>query len=59
VLATGADILVTECSGCQMQLAEAMARAGSRMEVISTPEALARFDPACRAAALSRGASED
>ncbi|MBW1810780.1 MAG: (Fe-S)-binding protein [Deltaproteobacteria bacterium] len=40
ILASGAEVLVTECSGCILQLSEVLRRAGSSIEVISTPEAL-------------------
>jgi glycolate dehydrogenase iron-sulfur subunit len=40
ILASGAEILVTECSGCILQLSEALGRVGSSIEVISTAEAL-------------------
>jgi glycolate oxidase iron-sulfur subunit len=43
VLASGADLLVTECSGCLIQLAEAVGRRRPGFEVITTPEALFRF----------------
>jgi glycolate oxidase iron-sulfur subunit len=43
VLASGADLLVTECSGCLIQLAEAVGRQRPGFEVITTPEALFRF----------------
>lgn len=43
ILASGADLLVTECSGCLLQLAEVMGRQRPGFEVITTPEALFRF----------------
>lgn len=43
VLSSGADLLVTECSGCLLQLAEAVGRQSPGFEVITTPEALFRF----------------
>jgi len=43
VLSSGADLLVTECSGCLIQLAEAVGRQRPGFEVITTPEALFRF----------------
>jgi glycolate oxidase iron-sulfur subunit len=43
VLSSGADLLVTECSGCLMQLAEVLGRQRPGFEVITTPEALFRF----------------
>jgi len=43
VLATRADLLVTECSGCLLQLAEVLGRQRPGFEVITTPEALLRF----------------
>ena len=43
ILASGADILVTECSGCLIQLAEAIGRQRPGFNVITTPEALFRF----------------
>jgi glycolate oxidase iron-sulfur subunit len=43
VLDSGADLLVTECSGCLIQLAEALGRKRPGFEVITTPEALDRF----------------
>jgi glycolate oxidase iron-sulfur subunit len=46
VLATGADLLVTECSGCTLQLAEALSRIQPGFEVISTAEALERYGEA-------------
>jgi len=46
VLRSGADILVTECSGCLLQLKEAMGRVKPGSEVILTSEALLRFGEA-------------
>jgi glycolate oxidase iron-sulfur subunit len=43
ILSSGADLLVTECSGCLLQLAEVMGRQRPGFEVITTPEALFRF----------------
>ncbi|NMB77051.1 MAG: (Fe-S)-binding protein [Myxococcales bacterium] len=43
VLATGADLLVTECSGCWLQLNEAMQETRPGFEVITTAEAAARL----------------
>jgi glycolate oxidase iron-sulfur subunit len=43
ILASGADMLVTECSGCLLQLAEALGRQRPGFDVITTPEALFRF----------------
>ncbi len=43
VLASAADMLVTECSGCLIQLAEAMGRQRPGFKVITTPEALFLF----------------
>ena len=43
VLSSGANLLVTECSGCLLQLAEVMGRQRPGFEVITTPEALFRF----------------
>ena len=43
ILASGADILVTECSGCLIQLAEATGRQRPGFNVITTPEALFLF----------------
>ena len=46
VLRSGADILVTECSGCLLQLSEALGRVKPGSEVILTSEALLRFGEA-------------
>ncbi|HUU00550.1 MAG TPA: (Fe-S)-binding protein [Myxococcota bacterium] len=46
VLRSGADILVTECSGCLLQLTEALGRVKPGSEVILTSEALLRFGEA-------------
>jgi len=43
VLASRADLLVTECSGCLLQLAEVLGRQRPGFEVITTPEAILRF----------------
>jgi glycolate oxidase iron-sulfur subunit len=43
VLNSGADVLVTECSGCLLQLAEALNSQKPGIEVILTSEALLRF----------------
>jgi glycolate oxidase iron-sulfur subunit len=43
VLSCGAEMLVTECSGCLIQLAEAVGRKRPGFEVLTTPEALFRF----------------
>jgi glycolate oxidase iron-sulfur subunit len=43
-LATGARAVVTECSGCVLQLAEAVGRLDPEVEVMTTAEAALRFD---------------
>jgi len=43
VLESGADILVTECSGCLLQLSESLGRKRPGFEVITTAEALDRY----------------
>ena len=43
VVASEAQVVVTECSGCVLQLAETVAREGSSMEVMTTAEAALRF----------------
>ncbi|HOX42198.1 MAG TPA: (Fe-S)-binding protein [Myxococcota bacterium] len=43
LIETGARYVVTECSGCWLQLQDLLARAGSEMEVLTTAEALRRW----------------
>jgi glycolate oxidase iron-sulfur subunit len=43
ILASGAELLVTECSGCLLQLSETLGKVSPDFEVITTPEALYRF----------------
>ncbi len=40
---TKAQVVATECSGCLIQLQEALARAGSSQEVLTTAEAALRY----------------
>jgi glycolate oxidase iron-sulfur subunit len=43
--ATGARIIVTECSGCILQLLDMLKKQGLEGEVLSTAEAVLRFGP--------------
>ncbi|MBW2700709.1 MAG: (Fe-S)-binding protein [Deltaproteobacteria bacterium] len=43
IMDTGAQVVATECSGCLIQLQEALARAGSTQEVLTTAEAALRY----------------
>jgi glycolate oxidase iron-sulfur subunit len=47
--ATGARYVVTECSGCVLQLQDILSREGERLEVLTTPEAMRLLGgaPAC------------
>ena len=55
VIESGAEILVTECSGCVLQLSEAMARKRKGFEVITTAEAVDRYLLADRAPGAKGG----
>ncbi len=47
-VATGAEVVVTECSGCVLQLDESIGRVKTGVEVITTAEALIRFGAGAR-----------
>jgi glycolate oxidase iron-sulfur subunit len=42
---TGAEAVITECSGCVLQLAEALGRLQPGIEVLTTAEAAWRYRP--------------
>jgi glycolate oxidase iron-sulfur subunit len=42
VIRTGAEVAVTGCPGCRMQLSDALARAGSSVEVVHTVQLMER-----------------